>query len=331
MKKILCVVGTTGVGKTELALHLATLLKGDLISVDSRQVYKSLDIISGKDLPKESKFVLEKKISDFYVGYYKTAATRLYLVDVVSPSHSFSVSDFIQLIPSVIESIIKRGRLPILVGGTGFYFKAFLDGIPTINIPINKKLRIELVSLSSSKLLEILKKEDADRFGQMNQSDRANPRRLIRVIEVARWRKTSKRDVNKVGPLSRTDLAENGYDFLVIGLQAPKEILKQKIDQRVEGRLKQGALEEARKLFRKYHTLSEQVKSADGYHALFEYLLGKLNLGKAIDQWRLEEYHHAKNQMTWFRKDKRIRWFDIADFDFRKNIDKIVLEWYSTN
>ena len=155
-QKVLVVCGPTGVGKTSLALRLAKKFDGEIISADSRQVYKEMDIGTGKDHPEEMK---------------------IHLIDVVIPNQEFSVAQYVDLAWKAIKDIWKREKLPIIVGGTGFYIKGLIDGIETLGVPPDWKLRKKLSNLDIKKLREILEKTCPERMRGMNESDRNNPRR----------------------------------------------------------------------------------------------------------------------------------------------------------
>jgi tRNA dimethylallyltransferase len=222
MKKIVCIVGPTAVGKTALAFELANLLNGTLVSADSVQVFKGLDIISGKDLPEGY---------TYNAGYYShNGSPSICLLDVVESTSPFSVSDYLNVSSVFINQIFSEGKLPIVVGGTGLYVKALIDGLDTQVAP-NLKLREELNALSISELQKKLPKEILQ---SLNESDKKNSRRLIRKIEILEYQ-----------PLATNHQPHTFYDSLVIGLKCTREILKERIDIRVDLRIKDGAVEEA--------------------------------------------------------------------------------------
>lgn len=292
MEKVICVVGPTGVGKTDLALRLARIYDGELVSADAVQVFKDLDIISGKD--KE-----------------EFGNTPVHLIDIVSPEDSFSVSQFEVISRKSIDLIQKNKKLPIVVGGTGFYVKALLDGVDTSVVKPDPKLRSRLESLSLEDVQIMLKELDQYTFNSMNESEQKNKRRLIRKIEILQ---------SGIKNHNLKMKGENDLEFLQIGLELPREKLLKRIDNRVDKRINDGAIEEAKVLFKKYSNLSQQVKDANGYKQLFEHFLGNSDIENAIEKWKLSEYKHAKNQMTWFRKDTRIKWFNIENKNLFESI-----------
>lgn len=317
MKKVLSIVGPTAVGKTNLGLVLASKFNGEIISADAVQVYKGLDIISGKDLPEGAKPRLDSNLN---TAVYDFNSIPVYLLDVVSPTYNFNVSDFVKSARPVVEFILGKNKLPVVVGGTGFYVSALFDNVETINVSRNESLRSELNNKTTSELQEILKEKNRERFESMNNSDRNNPQRLIRAIEV------SKR-IQDSGFTIKDEKRE--YDVLFIGLKCERDELKKRIDKRVDERIKVGALDEAKSLFKQYEKLSSSVKTANGYRQLFEYLKSGVSFENAIEKWKISEYRHAKNQMTWFNKDKRVKWFDVSELNFNGKVEEYVKSWYN--
>lgn len=305
MQKIVYIVGPTGVGKTDLAFSLAKEFNAELISADSIQVYKGLDIVSGKDL---SKTAFKHGNNS---GFYIDRGIPIFLLDIVEPTSTFSVSNFQDIATITIGKILKKNKLPMVVGGTGLYVKSLLEPIDTASIKPDIKLRSKLEKLFVLKLQKLLPSE---KLNSLNDSDRNNPRRLIRAIEVERSR-TKNQELR---------IKENtNEESLVIGLQCERDVLKQRIDLRVADRLKQGALVEVVKLFEIYDSLAPQIKDANGYKQLFQYLQGEISLEEAAYRWKISEYRHAKNQMTWFRKYGNTVWFDIEKKNY---IDEIKSE-----
>lgn len=321
MQKVLVVTGPTAVGKTNIGVELAQKLNGAVISADSIQVYKGLDIISGKDLPQNPLFRKETALSskEYNIGCYDFGDAPVFLLDVVSPFYNFSVSDFVKTANSVLDLLQKESRLPIVVGGTGFYVNGLFNLMETINVARDENLRKKLENKNVSELQEILIQKNKKKFDSMNNSDRNNPQRLIRAIEVAQQARRS----------SHVAVRSNNYDVLFIGLKCDRDELKKRIDIRVEERLKNGALKEVKVLFKNYKLLSSSVKNANGYRQLFEYCNGEISFEQALQKWKNSEYLHAKNQMTWFLKDKRISWFDIKDEDFDHKLEEFVIAWYN--
>jgi len=305
MNRLLSIVGPTATGKTKLAVKLAKQFNGELISADSRQVYEGMDIITGKDRP---------------------AGVKVWLYDVVKPNQLFSVVDYYDLAWQAITNIWERKKLPILVGGTGFYIQAVLEGIGTMGIGPDWDLRQKLTNYSINELTDYLNKIDSERWERMNESDRKNSRRLIRAIEIASQRKQE--TVNS--EQSRKMLK---FDSLLIGLTAPFDELYKRIDRRVEERLKMGAEREIRALLDQGYDWNNSILGATiGYREWQDFFEGKATKEEVVQRWKYDEHNYARRQMTWFRKTLRQaqgKWFDIGKSGFEKEVEKLVKDWYS--
>src|SRR3972149_5133235 len=317
MHKLLVICGPTGAGKTALALELAQKYKGEIVSADSRQVYKSMDVGTGKDLPKGAEY---KASGIKNSGYYELDAIKIWGYDLIEPNQEFSVANYARFSKPVIEDILKAGKLPILVGGTGLYIKGIVDGIPTVVVPQNKHLRKTLSQKTTDELFEILAQQDTVKAASLNVSDRKNPRRLIRAIEVSLWRLKGGREKR---------LFDFKFRTLFIGLSAPKEYLFKKSEARVEERVQKGVEEAIRKILEVGLDWKDQAMRAQGYRQWKGYFEGTETKEKAVSEWKSEEKKYAKRQITWFKKDKRINWFDITGPKWQESVEKLVKKWYS--
>jgi len=266
--KLIVIVGPTASGKSELAIKLAKKFNGEIISADSRQVYKEMNIGTNKLTKKEREGILH------------------HLLDVVSLKKRFAVAQYRKLALKAINKIFKRGKLPILCGGTGFYIQAVIDGLILPKVPPNWKLRKKLEKKSPKELYQILKKLDPDRAKTI---EKKNPRRLIRAIEIIT--KTKK----PVPVLKKSPLP---YPVLMIGIKLPKKELQKRIKKRVKKMIKMGLEKEAKKLIKKYDLIPPL--QTIGYQEW-----SKKNAPKLIET---HTWQYAKRQMTWFKRDKRIRW-----------------------
>src|SRR5258708_5994758 len=282
MNKLLVICGPTATGKTKLAVCLASLFDGTIISADSRQVYKYMDIGTGKDF---------KNI----LGY-----------DLIEPDEDFSVSKYSHFANQKIREIQEQNKLPILVGGTGLYIKAITDGIETLDVKPDEKLRKELSDKSPFDLFKILKKLNLKKANSMNDSDKNNPRRLIRAIEIA----------NQISQ-NNIPISKPKYEILFIGLTEPLEKLKQKIKDRVDERIENGFQKEVDFLKKNNFWVGAPSKT----------LVYKD--WPDSEKWKVEEFKYAKRQMTWFKKNQKINWFDITQNNFKKNVESLVKRWYS--
>lgn len=333
MKKILVICGPTATGKTGLGIKLAKKFAGEIISFDSRQIYQGMDIGTGKEI-QNSKFKTQNLRKGIKIGYYLISGVRIWLYDVVAPDYRFSAADYYQVALPVIKDIWRQDKLPILVGGTGFYLEALLEGIATLGVPPDWNLRKELEKESVENLQRKLKKAAFFRWQKMNPSDRVNPRRLIRALEVAAFGEKKEKDTREFLGVKKEFCLEKEA-VLKIGLKAPFPLLKKRIDRRVEERLKQGLLEEIEGLLAKgYRFDNSRLGETLAYQEWREWFEGKEQTlalrQEIIGAWKKHEYQYARRQITWFKKDKEIIWFDITDDDYQEKVAKLVEVWYDS-
>jgi len=305
---MIIITGQTASGKTKLALDFAKKYKGEVINFDARQIYKKLDIITGKDIDKKKDpFFLWKKIKNFDLGYYIIDGIRLWLYDIVFPNQYFSSFNYISLCQKVIDKIESEGKTPILVGGSYFYLKHLLYGFD-YQVPPDFSLREKLENFSVEKLQDILKKENKDFFEGLNESDRHNKRRLIRKIEISRYFKNNPFFEKK---------EKKGLFYKVkkfVGLRfSDKDLLRKKIEERVKKRLNMGALIEVFNLLKQRYQPSDFGLKTIGYKQLIPVVLQKEDLNKAVSSWISSEVYYAKRQYNFMKKDENIDWFIIAN------------------
>jgi tRNA dimethylallyltransferase len=274
--KILVILGPTASGKTAYSVKLAKKVGGEIISADSRQVYKGLDLGTGKVTKKEM------------------AGIKHYLLDVADPRWKFTVHDYVKLAEKAIEEIDSRGKVPIICGGTGFYIQALVDGLIIPEVPPNTLLRRKLERMSIAKMLSILKKLDSNRYETI---DRHNPRRIIRAIEIATV-------LGKVPELKTV----TKYDPEFVGLALPKEILRENIHKRLLTRIKAGMINEVRKLHANGLTWKRMEELGLEYRFIARFLQNKITKEEMVEQLEIAINQYAKRQMTWFKRDKRIAW-----------------------
>lgn len=303
---IIVVMGPTATGKTDLGLELARKFNGELISADSRQVYKGLDIGAGK-YPGNFKNI-EKQM-----GCWVVDEIPIYLYDQVGLDQVYTAADFVNDARKIILSIQKKGKLPIVVGGTNFYINALLTPIPNLNLPINKVLREELSKYSLPKLQQTLQRLNMHKWEAMNHSDRQNPRRLTRAIEVAMSAPAEKHDFKK-------------FNVLKIGLNAPREVLYERVDNRVVSRIDQGMVEEAKNLLKSGVSIERLKELGLEYGVLADNLLGEITDIEKVTQGKIHEY--VRKQLTWLKKEKDINWFDITQPSYAQEVEKVVAGWY---
>jgi len=325
--KVLIICGPTATGKTSLAIKLAKKFKAELISADSRQVYQGMDIGTGKDLPVISKFQMpNSKFKKLNLGYYLFNGIPVWLLDVVKPNQDFSVSQYYCLAWQAIREIWKKDKLPILVGGTGFYIKAVVDGLATKDIPPNPKIRQEMKDWSAGQLYQYLENFDPLKAASLNKSDRYNPRRLIRAIEIVAWKKENPGWQPK---------KHKTPSVLFIGLKTKYKKLYQRIDERVARRIRMRAEREVRDLVKKGYSWDLPAMNSIGYIQWKPFFEKKTTKKKVVKRWQFAEHAYARRQMTWFRKalrqaqseNKRVYWFDIGQKRWQDRIVKLVGEW----
>jgi len=294
---VIVIVGPTCSGKTNLSLKLAQLIPSEIISADSRQIYKYLDIGTAKP----SKYQLEK--------------VRHHLIDFLDPSENYDASLFEKDAEKANEEIFQKNKTPIVVGGSGLYIKALIDGIfETANK--DEEYRLELhqkrKEFGNEFLYEELKKVDSESAVKMLPQ---NWKRVMRALEVLYttgepiWKHHQKQSTEK----------EKKYLFKQFGLNWERKILYENINKRVDEMIETGFVDEVKNILRKGYNKNLNSLNTVGYKEIIQYLEGELSLDSAIELIKRNTRHYAKRQLTWFRKDKRIHWFDVkvtAGLDF---------------
>ena len=277
-------------------MNLAKKFKGEIVSADSRQVYKGLDIGTGKITKSEMRGI------------------NHYLLDVADPRHAYSVARYKKDAERAMSSVIKKTKLPIIVGGTGFYIDTLLGEISLPNVRANKKLRGVLSEKSKDELLAILTILDRERAKTI---DKQNSVRLIRAIEIA----------SAMGKVPKTKKQDSKYDVLKIGIKVEPDILKQKIETRLLSRIKKGMVSEAKNLHKKGLSFKRMEELGLEYRYLAKYLKGEMTEQEMIKKIKIENWRYSKRQMTWFKRDKEIHWLKL---DNLKNADNIVMDFLKT-
>ena len=282
-KKLLVILGPTASGKSALAVELAQIFQGEIISADSRQVYKGLDIGANKITKEEMKGIPH------------------HLLDVADPKIPFSVEQYKTLAREAIAGAGARDRLPILCGGSGFYISAVLGDVSLPQVPPNPSLRASLAKETPEALFARLQKLDPARAQTIDPSNKI---RVIRAIEIARA-------LGKVPPLP--DALNSAYDTLQIGLIVPDEALKAGITVRIFARIREGMIEEAQRLHEGGLSYGRMHELGLEYRALAEYLQGGITGEKLAENIDKETWQYVKRQKTWFKRDARIRWFKTEE------------------
>jgi len=282
----LFLAGPTGVGKSEVALLLAEKLGGEIISADSMQVYRGLDIGTAKPSAEER------------------ARVPHHLIDVVEITEPFDAARFVQLAGRAVAEIQARGRMPILCGGTGLYFKAFLEGLGPAP-PSDAVLHAQLVATPLSELLDELARRDPVTYERI---DRQNGRRVIRAVEVIRL--TNKPFSAQRAPWQSPSLASRPAAFL-IGLTRPAADLRRRIDARIDDMFRRGLVAETEGLLKRGLAENQIAMQALGYRQVVEHLSGGRPLAETIELVKTRTHQYAKRQMTWFRRQLPLTWIQI--------------------
>lgn len=337
LPKIIVVLGPTASGKTDLGLDLSKKFNGEIINADSRQVYKEMDIGTAKpagkwSAVKDPSAVLQDGKTNG--GNDKTSVFVVdgvlhYLMDAVMPNEEFTLADFKERAEEIIKDILSRGKLPIIVGGTGLYVWSLVDNLEMPKVAPDNKLRAELEKKSLPELVEMLEKEDPE---SAQVIDLKNQRRVLRALEVALSSgKSFKKQQKKGQPL---------YDALQIGINWPREVLYDRINKRVDKQMEDGLLEETKKLVNKYsHPLLAPPQaggeatvwnlpsmSGIGYKQMGYFLRGEMSLPEAIEVLKRDTRRYAKRQITWFKRDKRINWINGLDIPEIEKLAKKFLQ-----
>ena len=283
MQKVIVVVGQTSTGKSNLAVRIAKRFGGEVVIADSRQVYKGINLGSGKTSPEEMQGIPH------------------HLQDIVDTRENFSVYDYRRLAEKKIREIVDRGKLPIVVGGTGFYVDALTLGIVLPQVPPNPALREKLKDKSAAALFARLKRIDPSRAATI---DPRNKVRIIRAIEIA----------SALGWVPKLRRAVPKFEYIKIGLLFPDKTLKKRIKTRLRGRLRKGMAAELHDLHKKGVPWKrfEEMGFDQKYVAL--YLQGRLEDKELREKLLAANWQYAKRQMRWFKRDKEIRWFKPHQF-----------------
>ncbi len=282
--RVVLIAGPTAAGKSEVALRLAEALGGEIVSVDSMQVYRGLDIGTAKPSPADR------------------ARVPHHLLDVVDLNQSFDVSQFVGLAQAAVGDILRRGRVPILCGGTGLYFRAFLEGLGEAPAS-DPALRRALEQTPLPELLEELAAKDPATYAKI---DRQNPRRIFRAIEVIRL--TGRPFSAQRTRWCRAEVPPAAH----IGLSRGREDLARRIDSRVEAMFRAGLVEETRRLLDLGLARNQNASQALGYKQVLDHLAGRASLADTIELVKSRTRNFAKRQMTWFRGQLALNWLEIG-------------------
>ena len=282
--KVVVIVGPTASGKTAVSIELAKKINGEIISADSMQIYKYMDIGTAKPTEEEKDGI------------------KHYLLDVVSPNETFNVAKYKSLAEEAIEEILSNGKTPIIVGGTGLYVNTLVNGIEFLQIEGDIEYRNLLIKKGYEEGAKILHNELAkiDPVAAEN-IDANNIRRVARALEIFKVTGKTKTQLDKESQ------KEVKYDYRMFGMEWDRQELYDRIDLRVDLMMQMGLVEEVKSIMDKFEISSTAIQGL-GYKEVIEYLDGNISYEEMVEKLKLETRHYAKRQLTWFRRDKRIKW-----------------------
>ena len=286
--KILCVVGPTASGKTDYAVELALNCGGEVVSCDSMQIYKHMDIGTAKPTADEMKGV------------------KHHMIDIIEPNESFSVARFSEMARECIDDILLRGKMPVLCGGTGLYFDSTINNINFIQMDTDEEYRKDLESAAkefgNEYVYKILKRVDEESAESIHPN---NLKRVIRALEIYKTTGTKKSELDK------EQLSEPLYEPEITGLMRDREVLYDRINKRVDIMMEKGLVDEVSELIKMGIDTDATSMQAIGYKEIIEYLDGKTSLSDAVDKIKRESRRYAKRQLTWFKRNEKINWINI--------------------
>ena len=288
--KVIVICGPTASGKTALSIELAKKINGEIVSADSMQIYKDMNIGSAKVTNEEMQGI------------------KHYMIDCVSPDERFSVADYKINAKNAIEEIIKKGKTPIVVGGTGLYIDALIYEIEYKDIKIDENYRKELQEIEKNQGLEVLYKKaleiDPKAMEKISQND---SKRIMRVLEI--YKATGK---NKTEQEAESRLKEIPYDYKVFALTMDRDKLYERINKRVDIMIENGLIDEVKNLLEKYSEFPTAMQGL-GYKEVRDYLQEKITKDEMIEKIKQESRRYAKRQLTWFRKNKQTIWLNSLE------------------
>ncbi|MDD4995315.1 MAG: tRNA (adenosine(37)-N6)-dimethylallyltransferase MiaA [Patescibacteria group bacterium] len=289
--KLVAVVGPTAGGKTTWSLELAKKFNGEIVNADSRQIYRWMDVGTAKE-PGRWRRVGGRR-------FYEVQGVPHYLIDFLEPNRDFSVAEFQRRAIRRIREIQSRGKLPILVGGTGLYIKAVIDNMKIPKVKANQNLRKSLETKSNEELWSLLGRMDP---GALKVVDPQNKRRIIRALEVC---------ILTGKPFSEQRAMGNPiFDALQIGVRVPRPLLYERIDRRVDRMVREGLVQEIQNLLSRNFKWGDPGLSGIGYRQMGCYLRGECELRDAIGFLKKDTRRYSKRQETWFKRDSRVNWLD---------------------
>lgn len=308
MNKIIALAGPTAVGKTKFAIKLADEFDGEIVSCDSMQLYKYMDIGSAKPTPEEME------------------QARHHLVDMIDPREEFSVAEYQRLAKQAIPDIFSRGKLPVISGGTGLYLNSLLYDMDFSAAPQDQAYRQELAEIAEKQGDDVLHSMLAEQDPQAAAAIHPNNRKkVIRALERLR------EGEGRVRPFSGIKNETKDYDVLLIGLTRERAELYDRINRRVDILVEQGLFDEVEKLRDMGLTAENISMKGIGYKEILDFFSGKYTRDEAIDTIKKNTRHYAKKQLTWFRRYDKMNWYNISEFDNDDNAAGVIAAWVRKN
>ncbi len=293
---VIVIGGPTASGKTALSIELAKKINGEIVSSDSMQIYKEMNIGTAKPDEEEKQGI------------------KHYLIDFISPSERYSVADYKRDAKKAIREIIQKGKVPIVVGGTGLYIDSLIYEIDYPEIEIDLEYRKSLEERANKEglhaLYEEAKKIDEEAIKKISENDK---KRILRILEIYHQTGKTKTDLEK------ESRKEPEYDYKVFAIDMDRQILYDRIDKRVDIMIEKGLIKEVEDIYNKYNEFPTSMQAL-GYKEVVEYLQGKINKDEMIEKIKRESRRYAKRQLTWFRKNKQTIWLKGGNENIQENI-----------
>lgn len=282
--KVIVIVGPTASGKTAISIELAKKINGEIVSADSMQIYKKMDIGTAKPTEEEKENI------------------KHYMIDIIEPNEAFNVAKYKEMAQKAIDEIISKGKTPIVIGGTGLYINTLINGIEFKEIETDKTYREQLEKEAKENGIDIVYKklQEIDPEAAKN-IDKNNIRRVIRALEIYKLTGKTKTQLDK------ESIKEVQYDYKIFGMLWEREELYDRINKRIDIMIENGLIDEVKELTQKYK-ISNTAMQGIGYKEVIEYLENKISIEDMKEKLKMETRRYAKRQITWFKKDKRITW-----------------------
>lgn len=300
-EKVIVICGPTASGKTALSIELAKKINGEIISADSMQIYKEMNIGTAKPTIEEMEGI------------------KHYLLDFVSPDQRYSVAEYQKDAKKAIKEILKKGKVPIIVGGTGLYVDSLIYEIQYPNIEFDEKYREQLEEIAEKQGLEVLYKKaleiDEKAMQKISPNDKKRIMRVLEIYHATGKTKTEQEIESRMQPIE--------YDYKVFAINWDRQVLYERINKRVDIMVEQGLIEEVKTILQKYKTFPTAMQGL-GYKEVVDYIEGKYTKEEMIDKIKMETRRYAKRQLTWFRKNKQTTWLEGTN-ELQNNIN-IILE-----